>query len=371
MIEFKNHYRYLNSAATVLLITMSIVVAGGCNATNLENDGVTPETHAPSVAATNAALASMTQSIVGDIVEVTCPNFPSSVKREGPAAMPPMAEILRLQRSDIVFTNGPGADDAPWLNLVSIRSDRIHATTSDEFELSDFIQVHDFAMVHSHGDEGEHSHPWLVPHCWLNPRLAAAQSVSILNRLIREYPQHEKAFRSNQAAMSAELDELDTLAKGIGQLLRSRNCVTIASDPRLLFFTRSLNQKDNYLLWFDLPTAARATEDVKTKILQTKLPAENVMILWAQPPGELASSIGEANGIINVVIDRIEVDRDEVDRIEVDRDPADRDKAHRSKADRNTTALRGGYLSALRKNFQAVENAVENVLENAVKGTPH
>lgn len=300
-----------------------MIVLAGCSGTVSHDKPSPPKPNQPLLAATNGALADMTRFIAGDTAEVVCPHTQSSFDHELAAAMPPTEIVLRLQQAKIVFTNGPGADDAPWLNLVSLQSDRVHATTSDEFEISDFIQVQDFAMVHSHGDQGEHSHPWLVPHCWMNPQLAAAQSVSIRNRLILEFPQHQEVFRTNQSALAKELEELHQLSQEVGQLLQARRCTTIASDPRLLFFTRALNQPDHYFLWFDLPPSPQAANALK-QATQT----DNTMILWAQPPGQLAPALSKNDAVVNVVIDRIETDQPQ------------------------------GYLQRMRDNFQAVKNAV-------------
>lgn len=314
--------------AAFIIVAIAVTTTVGCYSNPPAPGLVEDQGTRPVVATTNGPLADMVRSIAGDFLEVVCPYVEESPNQfgtdQGVSGGIPAQAVLSMQRADIVFTNGPGADDAAWLNLISLQDDRVHATTSDEFEISDFIQVQDYRTVHSHGDQGEHSHPWLVPHCWLHPELASAQSISILNRLIQNYPNQENTFRKNHAVLANQLRKLNELAVEVGTILKSKGVPVIASDPRLLFFTRALNQQDNYLLWFDLPTSSQMA-----KILKSRLPDGNGIVLWAQRPAQSQVTTDGSLGIHHVVIDRIELDQ------------------------------RDGYLSAMRKNFESVKNAVE------------
>jgi len=297
----------------------------GCGASQQSSETANPTPNeGVTIGATNAALASMTKAIVGDFAQVIRPR----VQTDGKQGLD-TEEVIRLQATDLVFTNGPGANDAAWLDLISLDPARVHATTSDEFELADFIQIEDYQTVHSHGDEGEHSHPWLVPYCWLNPRLAQAQSVSILNRLVREFPEQEDDFRERHRAQVDELNVVASLAEEVAELLESNNIRVIASDPRLLFFTRALKLEDKYLLWFDLPDASAAIAD-----LRKRLPSDQgkSVLLWSQDAGSLKEKIGEA---INVDMVRISL-LEEAD-------------------------VEGGYVVALRNNFETVKAIVEGM----------
>lgn len=253
------------------------------------------------IAATNTALQCLTKAIVGEAAEVIRPR----VRGKSNSGLDTQ-EMLRLQAADLIVTNGPGADDADWMQLISLDTNRIHATTSDEFEISDFIQVQDYRTVHSHGDQGEHSHPWLVPHCWLAPKLAQAQSLSLLNRLTEEFPQHGQDFRQRYDALSGELNAVGDLAKEVAELLDSKHVHVVASDPRLLFFTRSLNLDDDYLLWFDLPEAS----DAITQLRKRTTDKPQTVLLWSQDAGSIADPIAAATGVVMVRVGLIE-DRDD------------------------------------------------------------
>jgi zinc transport system substrate-binding protein len=208
-----------------------------------------------------------------------------------------------LQSAAVVLTNGPGADDAAWLSLISINQSRLCETTSAEFELSDFIQVQDYRTVHSHGDEGEHSHPWLVPQCWLNPRLATAQSVAILNRLVAMFPEQETAFTANHRSLREELEAVEELAGDVATLIKSRNLTVIASDPRLLFFTRSLSLEDNYFLWFEPPETSAAIAE-----LEKRKPESGGHLLLLCPPAasSLVEGLSQSLGIETATVSLIQ-----------------------------------------------------------------
>jgi len=318
---------------TIFLVFVSLLALplSGCSENQSRqqrtNDGSESAESKPIIAATNLALESMTKAIVGDFGEVIRPQV-----QPDPESGLNMDEVIRMQRAAVVFTNGPGANDAPWLNLISLNESRVHATTKDEFELSDFIQVRDFYTVHSHGDEGEHSHPWLVPHCWLNPRLAKAQSLSLLNRLIKSFPDQEALFRTNQKELIEELGEVEALAMEVAKLLGAGNLTVISSDPRLLFFTRSLKLEDNYFLWFDLPEPS-----VALKAIQQRKPDKgDTLLLWAGKGGSLKDHLKTSAGITMATVNLIEAVGDETDSAT-------------------------NYISKLSQNYQTIKMAVEGM----------
>jgi zinc transport system substrate-binding protein len=308
---------------TRILTLLAAAILSGCQ-TDASPSLPTPTTDSrPLVAATNGALSDMARSLIGDVADVFCPDSKALTNENFEAD-----QLIRLQQSEIIFTNGPGANDAQWLDLISLQNDQIHATTNDQFELNDFIQVQDYRTVHSHGDQGEHSHPWMVPHCWLSPRLAIAQSVSMGDRLVKLFPQHHDLIRKNQALLQSQLEDVITLAQATAKQIEAETITVIASDPRLLFFTRALNQTDNYFLWFDLPNAVKASAE-----LRERLPKGKVLMLWAEAPGELVAATAELKGVLNVVIERLDDDQP------------------------------GQYLSLMRKNFAAVKSAIEGATD--------
>ena len=316
--------------ATAVLLTLSLVQLFGCgdSSQNIEDQSSVEnqETSTPVIAATNAALASMTKTIVGEVAKVVRPQ----VEAESGQGLN-VEEVLRLQDADLVFTNGLGANDAAWLDLISLDASRVHATTTDEFELSDFIQVEDYRTVHSHGDEGEHSHPWLVPQSWLNPRSAKAQSLSVVNRLAKTFPDQESGFRDRHRELEKELSHLEGVADDVAELIKAKKVSVIVSDPRLLFFTRSLKLEDNYLLWFDLPNSADAVSELRKRMADGK---KKVLLLWAQDAGSLPREISDATDVESTRISLIEEEK---------------------------FAGGGEFVTQLRQNFEMLKTALEGM----------
>ena len=286
----------------VAFALMLALLAAGCS-TKEKTDRASGNTNAstkskPIIAATNLALQSMAKAIVGDFADVIRPRV-----QLDPKGGLNMEEVIRMQAAAVVLTNGPGADDAAWLDLISLNESRVCATTSDEFELSDFIQVEDYRTVHSHGDEGEHSHPWLVPHCWLSPRLAAAQSLSVCSRLIEAFPEREDAFVANHQSLREALGWVEGLAGEVAALIESERLVVIASDPRLLFFTRSLKLADNYFLWFEPPEASRAIAELELRKFEDP---KKILLLVPPVAKQLAEELSESSGIATATVSLIE-----------------------------------------------------------------
>lgn len=318
----KTHTRYIVFAL--------VLMAVGCSAnqTTHPSAGDTKESSdsKPIIAATNFAIQSIAKEIVGDFADVVRPQVQLSSERGLDAD-----EVISMQKAALVLTNGPGADDAPWLNLISLNESRIVATTSEAFELSDFIQVEDYRTVHSHGDEGEHSHPWLVPHCWLDPRLAVAQSSSILNRLSEAFPDREATFAANHKSLIQELEQVEELVDSVAELIQTKNVTVIASDPRLLFFTRALKLDDNYLLWFELPEAPAAIDELEKR----KPEGKQKLLLCAQDIGSLRKQLGEATVLRVDLIEQTE----------------------------NQPESAGKFIAMLRENYQTLKTCVEGMAD--------
>lgn len=294
--------RRKNITFALMLASMLVLMMVGCSTEETAYRGTDSANNLtaskPVIAATNVALQNMAAAIVGDFADVIRPQVQSHAQ----GGLDTQA-VLRMQSAAVVLTNGPGADDASWLNLISLNESRVFATTSAEFELTDFIQVQDYRTVHSHGDEGEHSHPWLVPHCWLDPRLAAAQSLAVLNRLTEAFPDQETNFSANYQSLKQELASVEELAEKVGELIAARGITVIASDPRLLFFTRSLNSEDNYFLWFDPPEVPKAVEELNRRQPKGE---QRLLLLCPNSAGSLAEQLPDATGIKTAIISLIE-----------------------------------------------------------------
>ena len=340
----------MNSRRKCVAFTLMLaLLAVGCSTKektkrDVGNTDATVETK-PIIAATNFALQSMAEVIVGDFADVIRPR----VQLEPKGGLN-MEEVFRMQEATVVLTNGPGADDAAWLNLISIDQSRVFAATSAEFELSDFIQVEDYRTVHSHGDEGEHSHPWLVPHCWLNPRLAIAQSLGVCDYLIKKFPEQGSAFTANHRLLSQELELVEELAGEVRELIQSKRVTVIASDPRLLFFTRALGLPDDYFLWFEPPEISAAIAELEKRKLETE---KKLLLLCPKSVGLLSDEWSNSTGIAIATVSLIEEVEGKSDGV-LQSEAAELGEAAELRDSQ-------GFVSELRANFQTLKTVVEGI----------
>ena len=131
----------MNTGGNYIVFALMLVLAlGGCSTDETTQQGRKNADQLteskPVIAATNVALESMAKASVGDFADVIRPQVQAD-----PEGGLDMDEVIRMQTAAVVLTNGPGADDAAWLNLISLDQSRVCATTSEEFELNDFIPV--------------------------------------------------------------------------------------------------------------------------------------------------------------------------------------------------------------------------------------
>ncbi len=152
------------------------------------------------VHATSYPLAFLAERIGAGAVEVVFP-VPEGVD---PAHWnPDPATIARAQQADLLLRSGAG--DPAWLDLASLHRDRVIDTTAS---VRDRLLEQE-TVRHQHGPEGEHSHGAWAGATWLDPTLAEAQAEAISQALVARRPMHADVFRSNLAALVAELEVLD------------------------------------------------------------------------------------------------------------------------------------------------------------------
>ena len=251
------------------------------------------------IAASSYPLVAMTQSIAGEGYEVWMPAKADKI--------PTAEEIRRLQSSDVLLTNGPGAGYATWLPMVTLDRKKIFETTKDSFELSDYIQIKEHQIVHSHGGEGQHSHAWMVPHCWLNPRLALLQGQEVSDKLCELYPEDADSFRANYKLLESSLQEAVEDADACQKLLKTNKANLLLSDPRLKHFGRAVEPDSDFLLWFEPEEMQAAKQQLQEQIVQKdegqKAEGHHVL-LWARAPS--SSEVELMSGLKWIQLDLIE-----------------------------------------------------------------
>ena len=270
---------------STMVMPSIFLLLSGCDQTEGDSENVNvfeqlqQKTLTKRIAVSSYPLMAMAQSIAGEDYEVWMPAKADKV--------PTAQEIRKLQSSDVLLTNGPGAAYATWLPMVTLEKQKIFETTKDSFELTDYIQVHEHQIVHSHGGEGEHSHAWMVPHCWLHPRLALLQGEDVCGKLCELYQEDADSFRANYKLLESSLREAVEDAVACQELLKTKKASLLLSDPRLKHLGKAVALDADFLLWFVPEERQLAKQQLQEKIAQTSEGQKTEgqqLLLWARDP---------------------------------------------------------------------------------------
>lgn len=277
----KKTRRLRSMSRCVIAFLMITLFAVGCddrapvsrNANLFERLSETRHHHV--IAASSYALTAMAELIVEEQYEVWTPGFSDVV--------PALDELRKLQHSDVLLVNGPGAAYATWLPMVTFDRQKVFETTTHSFELEDFVQVAEHQIVHTHGGEGEHSHVWMVPHCWLHPRLVLLQAAEVCDKLCELYPGDAVVFRQNfNRRLVRPLEKAVAEAADCQELIKSNGLSLVLSDPRLKHFSNAVQPDVKYLLWFEPEEISVARK--QWNAIDAGRDA-NRLLLWARAPG--------------------------------------------------------------------------------------
>lgn len=213
-----------------------------------------------SVFAVSYPLESLTQGLVQntDVTVISLKDMGASPSQPLTQFRPDREAILKLQKIDLIITNGTGAVYANWLDKVTLPESKICASAMKGISIRDFVQIEDIRLVHSHGPEGEHSHPTMVPYTWLDPAISIKQASYICGRLSEIYPDDKETFQSNLERIKEELEPLSQMLQSLRELE-----ISIVSDyPDFKFMTRAAGIIDLHLDWEQQPTAEQAQKDL-------------------------------------------------------------------------------------------------------------
>ena len=117
---------------------------------------------------------------------------------------PTIRDTERLQRADMIITNGIGYEH--WIGSLSTSNYQGIIVDTSNGILIDYDEKHD---DEKHDDE-KHKHGNLDPHIWLNPVYAQLQVKNIANALSNSDPTNKNYYQSNAAIYNQELDLLDS-----------------------------------------------------------------------------------------------------------------------------------------------------------------
>ena len=122
---------------------------------------------------------------------------------------PTIRDTERLQRADMIITNGIGYEH--WIGSLSTSNYQGIIVDTSNGILIDYDKKHDDKKHddEKHDDE-KHKHGNLDPHIWLNPVYAQLQVKNIANALSNSDPTNKNYYQSNAAIYNQELDLLDS-----------------------------------------------------------------------------------------------------------------------------------------------------------------
>jgi zinc transport system substrate-binding protein len=112
---------------------------------------------------------------------------------------PTIRDTERLQRADMIITNGIGYEH--WIGSLSTSNYQGIIVDTSNGILIDYDEKH---------DDEKHKHGNLDPHIWLNPVYAQLQVKNIANALSNSDPTNKNYYQSNAAIYNQELDLLDS-----------------------------------------------------------------------------------------------------------------------------------------------------------------
>jgi len=280
----RNHVIMVQRLFLTTLVALIGISLTACNDSN--SPPAETEVSKPVVAATNFPLFCWLESICKSSgVEVVYLGPGRDLEGDSSHWSPDLSQVLRLQKADLIFRNGPGAEYATWLNRVSIDETKLKSLT-DTMGLDEFVMVKDWGTVHRHGPEGEHSHPSIVSRCWLSPEMSLRQSNWCVEQLAEQYPNHKDVFKSNGLKLEALLQQLSLKTKQLAKQVKGKTIVVSNPEARYLF--QLMGIETTSLNWREFP--ADDGQEQLEKVCGS-LSKQNAIFVWTFSPTEAQRKI--------------------------------------------------------------------------------
>ena len=261
--------------------------------------GSEPATDAPAasadggvlvVVAINNPLAYFAERIGGDGVTVSL----AAPAAEDPASWSPKPDdIAALQSADLIVLNGAGYES--WLTTVSLPGGRIIDTTA---AISEQLITIDDVVTHQHGPTGEHAHAATAFTTWLDPALAQAQANAVRDAFISAKPDRASTLTANAAALSGDLDALDSRLRDLANPLG--DAPILFSHPVYQYLQRRYDLNGQSLHWEagQTPTVEQWRE---LDLLLQQHPAR--IMLWEGEPSPETVTELSSRGITVAIFD--------------------------------------------------------------------
>jgi zinc transport system substrate-binding protein len=239
-------------------------------------------------AAVNYPLAYFAERIGAEHVKVVYP-----VDRDvDPAFWSPGAdEVALFQGAELILLNG--ADYAKWVPKVTLPAGKL-VNTSAAFA-DGYITVAE-ATTHAHGPGGEHAHTGTAFTTWLDFTQAAAQARAIHDAFAAARPAHTEAFKTNFAALEADLSALD---RELAAMTAGKNDrPLVASHPVYQYLARRYGLNLVAVMW-EPETVPQPSQWRELETILADHPAH--WMIWEGPPAAESFRRLEQMGVGSVV----------------------------------------------------------------------
>lgn len=236
--------------------------------------------------ATFSILGNLVQEIAGDRVQLKVLVGPGG---DGHVFQPSPTHAREVSQAAVLFSNGLGFE--PWVGrlLDASRFQGAHVVASDGVEpLKNAPGGHD----HHHG----HGHGAVDPHAWQSVRNVKVYARNIANALCSVDAQGCEAYRHNEQAYQAKLDNLDATIRSAWATVPAAQRKVITSHDAFGYYAKEYEV--TFKAAQGISTAAEATPGDIARLVR-QIQQENIKALFVESISDprLMAQIGRETGV--------------------------------------------------------------------------
>jgi ABC-type Zn uptake system ZnuABC Zn-binding protein ZnuA len=241
------------------------------------------------VVATIPDLASLTEAVGGDLVEVE--SLTRGTQNFHEAEVKP-SMMLKLRRADAVIENGLGLDAWADVAIEGANNANIIRGGRGRIDISRGVQVLEVPSTRVDRSMGD-VHPAGNPHFSLDPGLAPTITQNIVDGLARLAPENRAAFEQNRKAFLARLD--GEMARWTKLMAPVKGAKVIVFHPDFIYFLTHFGLVQAGVVE-DRPGIPPSPQHVVSLIRQMK--EERIKVVLVEPWNDvkLANRIAEEAG---------------------------------------------------------------------------
>lgn len=205
---------------------------------------------------------------------------------------PTPRDIQSLQGARLAFWNGLGLDDTaadlvaeqqlPGLRVVVLSAGITPMLGDDHDHDGDGHDDHAGHDHETHDDEDEHGdeHAAGNPHLWLDPAYAVRYVQAIRDALVESDPANADAYRANAEAYIAEINALDTWAKGEMATIPAERRKLVTFHDAFPYFAEHYGLE---MVGVVLKSPGREPSAQEVAALVTEMKKHNIPAVFAEP----------------------------------------------------------------------------------------